>query len=702
MAVVARLEAILSANTAQFDSAMTRSEGRMQKVGHVAGIAGLAIAGGLAYGLEKSVKAAMGAETSTARLEAAFKASGESAKRYSGQIDTAEASGRKLGFMNTDLRDSLGSLEVATHNHTKAIHLMGVAEDIARFKHVDLASASKMLSMAMAGSQRAVKQLGITVPAVTTHYDALKRSGVDLTTVLGRQREAHAKLQDKMATSAAVIAAVTDKTKGQAKAFADTAAGGMEKFHAQLEALQENLGKALLPAIVAVTTKLSDLLGFLAKHTTVTKILVIALAGFALALMALSVAGTIAAASMSAFWIAATAGIALLIPVLIAITYEVIKHWDKIKDIFFTALDAIKGALSAALDWIKAHWTLIAGILLGPIGFAVAEIIKHRDTLIRIFTQLPGQIAGAFRSGYETVKNAFTELGGWIVDFFKSLPGRMADAFKAEWKMVKDAVTGLFGKVIDWVKGALGISSPSTVFYKIGQHSIQGFIDGVGSMAGVLEHAVVGMAKDALSHLNPFQGGSSGSGQQVGTGLPVRGGPAPASSFEGFGHLMPQVVEALHFARQSGWHGRVTSGYRSYAEQKALYERYLHGGPLAAKPGTSSHERGAAVDVTDYGAFGRIMRHAPAFERLYNRLGRADPVHYSISGYDKGGWLPTGVSLAVNNTGSPERVVGPGGGGDTVIVQVGPEEVARVVFDQMRGKAQVYSRRNGRLAFGGA
>ena len=30
-------------------------------------------------------------------------------------------------------------------------------------------------------------------------------------------------------------------------------------------------------------------------------------------------------------------------------------------------------------------------------------------------------------------------------------------------------------------------------------------------------------------------------------------------------------------------------------------------------------------------------------------------------GYDQGGWLPPGVTLAVNRTGQPERVIGPGG-----------------------------------------
>jgi LAS superfamily LD-carboxypeptidase LdcB len=44
--------------------------------------------------------------------------------------------------------------------------------------------------------------------------------------------------------------------------------------------------------------------------------------------------------------------------------------------------------------------------------------------------------------------------------------------------------------------------------------------------------------------------------------------------------------------------GRITSSYRSTAEQQVLYDRYRAGtGSLAAKPGTSEHERGQALDV---------------------------------------------------------------------------------------------------------
>ena len=41
----------------------------------------------------------------------------------------------------------------------------------------------------------------------------------------------------------------------------------------------------------------------------------------------------------------------------------------------------------------------------------------------------------------------------------------------------------------------------------------------------------------------------------------------------------------------------ILSGRRSYGEQRVLWERYLAGGNLAARPGTSNHERGVAADL---------------------------------------------------------------------------------------------------------
>lgn len=148
-----------------------------------------------------------------------------------------------------------------------------------------------------------------------------------------------------------------------------------------------------------------------------------------------------------------------------------------------------------------------------------------------------------------------------------------------------------------------------------------------------------------------------------------------ASLFASFGGgasthgLVPQVLRALAFARAHGWHGTVTSGFRTYAEQATLYARYLAGGPLAARPGTGNHETGNAVDVTDYGTFGRIMSFAPAFARLFNRLGARDPVHFSTTGFANGGWIREqifGVGRSGRHYSFGERgpeYVSPGGSG---------------------------------------
>lgn len=45
----------------------------------------------------------------------------------------------------------------------------------------------------------------------------------------------------------------------------------------------------------------------------------------------------------------------------------------------------------------------------------------------------------------------------------------------------------------------------------------------------------------------------------------------------------------------------VRSSYRTFEEQQYLYSQYLHhGGNLAAKPGTSRHEKGNALDLGNY------------------------------------------------------------------------------------------------------
>ena len=92
-------------------------------------------AAGAAFALEKSVHAALEAQVSQTRLEQAFKATHVSMRAYADQIDKAEASSRKLGFTDTDTRNAIGSLMIATQDYTKAQKDLGVAQDIAAVDH---------------------------------------------------------------------------------------------------------------------------------------------------------------------------------------------------------------------------------------------------------------------------------------------------------------------------------------------------------------------------------------------------------------------------------------------------------------------------------------------------------------------------------------------------------------------------------------
>lgn len=56
--------------------------------------------------------------------------------------------------------------------------------------------------------------------------------------------------------------------------------------------------------------------------------------------------------------------------------------------------------------------------------------------------------------------------------------------------------------------------------------------------------------------------------------------------------------ESLNIYGQDLYPAGPVSGYRSYEQQAEMYAAYLNGtGPLAAPPGTSAHESGAAVDL---------------------------------------------------------------------------------------------------------
>ena len=116
--------------------------------------------------------------------------------------------------------------------------------------------------------------------------------------------------------------------------------------------------------------------------------------------------------------------------------------------------------------------------------------------------------------------------------------------------------------------------------------------------------------------------------------VPASGSPAPSGkgSVVDFGgkQVAGWIAPILNYARQHGWQGQVQSGYRSYAEQKAIYDSGVR---PAAAPGTSNHEStafpGGAVDVTNAPQLAQILARSPYAQKLV-WAGAKDPVHFSF------------------------------------------------------------------------
>jgi len=135
---------------------------------------------------------------------------------------------------------------------------------------------------------------------------------------------------------------------------------------------------------------------------------------------------------------------------------------------------------------------------------------------------------------------------------------------------------------------------------------------------------------------------------------------------------------AVQFLRALGIDHNVISTFRPGARTRA-------------SGSVSYHALNRAVDLTGnmMAVFNALSRTNPT-ELIYSRasryksrsgwhdIGRLDPItradHFSHvhAAYDRGGWLPPGVSVAVNRTGQPERVLPPGQGGDVHVHFHGP------------------------------
>jgi hypothetical protein len=629
---VARLEAILGADTRGFDSAMNKSESRMGKVGKVAGIAGLAIAGGLAVGLKKSVDAALESEKAEVRLSSAMDQVGVSAKQRAAANEAISATSRKAALDDEALSDVYAKLLRTTGDVTEAQKGMNLAADIARARNISLEAAAKGVERAYNGSAAGLSKFGVEIQKSTGNVDLLKakidEQKASMKGLEGAQLEA-AKVQldslelgmkaaqqaDKQATATNALDRATKQFTGTAEAYGKTSAGAQERFQVALENLQEKIGTAVLPILRDFISYLTTLLTWVEKNETMAKVIIGTLGGLAAALIAVSVAtkayeaAVKLASAAQVIWNAVMSAnpIALVVIALAGLTAAVILAYTK-SETFRKIVDQVWDSLKDLGGWITAQWPKIVEVITNP---SVVAFFDGVWTVAKKVLDIYVEIATFMVKTWAAAVEVFVTAG--LIRFLENVVDAVGD------------VSGAVKTLIEWIKDLVG------------------WIKDAVSWIGKIK-----MPKFDLPDLNPF-----GDPKDPTFTGPVVGGAGGINLMGARPEMMPFAIAA------QGLGLRVTSGLRP--------------GAITANGTPSDHGIGKALDVAGppngmAAFFNSLLGNGSVKQAFYDPLGsifggrwnsyreggHSDHVH--VATYDKGGWLQPGLTLAYNGTGRPERV----------------------------------------------
>lgn len=204
--------------------------GLMAGIGLGAGVTAFAALGGAIRSvtgfLGDSIKAAAEEEVSITRLGAALEANVPNWKSSTGAIEDAIKAGEDLAFSDDQIRDSLTRLTPVTHDVEEALRLQATAMDLARWRGIDLTSASDILAKVQGGNVGILARYGIVV--------------------------------EKGSTATEALAQIQRAAAGQAEAYGDTTAGAAESMQIAMENLQEEIGTALMPVVKQFFTFVRD------------------------------------------------------------------------------------------------------------------------------------------------------------------------------------------------------------------------------------------------------------------------------------------------------------------------------------------------------------------------------------------------------------------------------------------------------------
>ena len=331
-----------------------------------------------------------------------------------------------------------------------------------------------------------------------------------------------------------VIGRLESVFNGNLKPAADAAVSVFSAVSSGVKAFGDNVNELVLPAIDTLSPAFNDFFGAVQAAQPLFEAIANTI-GVGLA-AAISVAVKLFAAVTEAIAFAIT-GLAQLYGDISGFVAGVVQ--------FFTAdlpnaIDAsvqwfaqLPGDIAASLSMVIANVAAWVGNMASNAANAGSQFVSNA---VNFVASLPGRIAsflgqvisrvgswaGEMASG---AGRAASQFAGSLINGLASIPGRVTSIGSNIIQGMVNGVTGAAGRLISAVKGAvdnaigaaknlLGIHSPSRVFRKIGQYTMQGAALGVDDDADLLvkstDSAMRGMISTAQDIAVPGIGGTAG------------------------------------------------------------------------------------------------------------------------------------------------------------------------------------------------
>lgn len=195
-----------------------KTSGKVRDLTHslYATAAGFVGIGGLAWGLNESIKAGYSWQQAQRQLGQQIRGTKDSVRAATPYVDQLDQKFLKLGYTYSETDQALSYTIRATGNVSSGLKLAGLAADLARGRHIALGQAALVLGKVWDGNTTALKRLGVQIPANVSTQKALN--------------------------------IVQERFKGQANASATA----IVQFRAVVGHLKETIGQALIPTVTNI------------------------------------------------------------------------------------------------------------------------------------------------------------------------------------------------------------------------------------------------------------------------------------------------------------------------------------------------------------------------------------------------------------------------------------------------------------------